>query len=176
MNFSQSNSISGTLWWPTQGQFLLFSFLFFGLGKCVYVFYHYRRGALYHRIMQCNKGPIPFSREAIGLHHTPFFLISREASEKYPHIVGRLVKNTPFSGFSRENLPETNGQKYPLSRENGNTHACMRPLVHSSGGWAWMTHLAVKKYPVTLHVSDLIHSIPHVIFFFLGGGGGQKPH
>ena len=80
--------------------------------------------------MRCNKGPIPFSREAIEgagkrvrINHTPYFLISREASEKYPLSREIDLKTPRFSGFSRENFPETNGPKYPLSRENGNAHA-----------------------------------------------------
>ena len=52
----------------------------------------------------------------------PPFLISREASEKTPHISENWFKNTPhFSGFSQENLPETNAKNTPFSRENRNS-------------------------------------------------------
>ena len=72
----------------------------------------------------------------------PFiFLISREASEKY-HIsreIG-LKTHTPFSGFARENLPETNGQKAHFPEKMGTR---MLPLVHLREGGLMISHLVI---------------------------------
>ena len=61
-------------------------------------------------------------------HINPFSLISLEASGKYPNL-GRLVKNTPFSSFSREFFSETKGQKIPLPEK---MEIRIRPLVCDS--------------------------------------------
>ena len=117
---------SGTLWYVTPIPFLSFSFLFFGLGKYVYVCKHYPREAL-PRIYNIIRALLPFPGRLLKArretctytsHHTPLFLISLEASEKYP-ISREMFKNTSFSGFSREkskNIP------FPEKKE-GNTRA-----------------------------------------------------
>ena len=48
--------------------------------------------------------------------------------------ISRISGNwTTFSDFSRENPPETNDQKYPLSRENENTHAAALFILVGGG-------------------------------------------
>ena len=63
----------------------------------------------------------------------PLFLNFSGSFWKTPHISGDWFINIPFSGFSRESLPERNGQKYPLSPENGNGHAAPCTLEWGPG-------------------------------------------
>ena len=59
------------------------------------------------------------------INHTPLFLNFSGSFWNIPVSREIGLKTPTFSGFSRENFPETNGQKkYTLfSRKSGNTHA-----------------------------------------------------
>ena len=74
----------------------------------------------------------PFSGGYIRrlITYPPFFLISREASRKIPHILGDWFKNTPFSVCF---FPRKKGLPFPEKMG-----ICMRPpctFVWGGGGW-----------------------------------------
>ena len=92
------------------------------------------------------------------------------------------TKNTPFSWFSREIFLRTSAPKYPLSRENGNVHAC-GPLMHSSGGPArmlifWCEKGIVKSslgLTVQLHV-QMHHPHWQPLTPYPSASSGGSPH
>ena len=118
--------------------FLLFYFIFFGLGKYVYVFDHYPWGALplICDVIRAHISPFSGGYWRLGKHvrrnHTSFFLISREASEKNPISWEIGLKTSPFPLFLGKILQRQTAKKYILSRENGNAHAA--PLYIRVGG------------------------------------------
>ena len=115
-NFSHLTTYLGNIM-VTPIPFLVLFFLFsFGLGKHVYLFYHYPRGG----------GACPLFSEVYSTlgKHVP------QVDKKYPKSREICLKYTLFKLFSEKSSKDKR-PKYPLCRENGNTHA---PLRDRGGG------------------------------------------
>ena len=72
----------------------------------------------------------------VRINHTPFFLISWEASEKHPIYREIGVKTPHFPVFLRKkSSPDKRPKMPPFPRKWESIR--MRPLVHLSGGRGW---------------------------------------
>ena len=163
-NFSHLTPYLGNMIMVTLIPFLLFYILFFRLWKYVYIFNHYPGGGL---LQKCNiiRALPPFlgmlfkAQETWMYRSYPLFLNFSGSFCKISHITGNWFKNTPFSGFSQEHLPETNGPKHiPFLKKVG--IRLLPPCTFEWGGGDWkqveMPFKSVDSFLIVLGVNKPI--------------------
>ena len=111
--------------------------------------------------IQYNKGPTPlFSGghwrlwKHVRINYPPFFLIFSGSFWKIPHISGDWFKNTPYSGFSQENLPETNSKKIPpFPKKMGKRMRPPCPLEWGAGIYQWPAMHYREKVSLFIYIT-----------------------